>query len=391
MPRWLIGMLLALVGCCCSSIGLVLMKHSTAVEADLPLTRRRFFFLGFVFLIVNASVIDVVAFSLAPITLIAPFTGVTIVITSFIASTGWLYVKETLDVYDTTSTGITLMGVLLTSLYGPHIDEVTEDVDVLYGYFFAPDFVRCMTILGVALAGGWVVNAGGLAATTARRPKDRLESPPGSPRPAANPTASTILSIMLYAYTAALAGAMSMLLLKVIGTGLFAAIEHDEPLLTPGWFFSFGGLAGCALVQLTFLNQTLANSPVSFGVPMYQALLTVLTILSGGIFFSELDSMRGFDFLVFSTGVGITLLGLALHSSHRSEVQKQQERQQAHAQAQAQQHAQPCAAVPGMAADVECCGSGGGAACGADVGGARVCLPRVSSHERTRLLQQPSE
>ena len=51
----------------------------------------------------------------------------------------------------------------------------------------------------------------------------------------------------------------------------------------------------CALVQLTFLNQTLANSPVSYGVPMYQALLTVLTILTGGIFFSELEAMHGFD------------------------------------------------------------------------------------------------
>ena len=49
-------------------------------------------------------------------------------------------------------------------------------------------------------------------------------------------------------------------------------------------------------------DQTLANSPVSYGVPMYQALLTVLTILTGGIFFSELEAMHGFDYLAFCCG-----------------------------------------------------------------------------------------
>ena len=42
------------------------MKHSTNTESSKPVLQRTFWWLGTVFLIVNASVIDVVAFSLAP-------------------------------------------------------------------------------------------------------------------------------------------------------------------------------------------------------------------------------------------------------------------------------------------------------------------------------------
>ena len=67
MERWLIGVLLALLGCMSTAVGMVLMKHSTLAESDLPFLQRRFFLVGFLFLIVNASLIDVLAFSLAPL------------------------------------------------------------------------------------------------------------------------------------------------------------------------------------------------------------------------------------------------------------------------------------------------------------------------------------
>ena len=39
MEPWLIGMQLALLGCFSSAVGLVLLKHSTNVEGNLPLVR----------------------------------------------------------------------------------------------------------------------------------------------------------------------------------------------------------------------------------------------------------------------------------------------------------------------------------------------------------------
>ena len=68
---------------------------------------------------------------------------------------------------------------------------------------------------------------------------------------------------------------------------------------------SLFGLIACAIVQLSFLHRTLANSPVSYGVPTYQTLLTVLTIVSGGVFFSEFDRMPPAHFVCFVAGVAI--------------------------------------------------------------------------------------
>ena len=311
MPTWLIGMFLALLGCCSNAIGLVLIKHSTAVESQLSFWRRRFWWTGFCFLIVNASIIDVVAFSLAPLALVAPFSGVAIVITTMLASSGLLYVKETLDDNDVTSTAITLLGVFITTAYGPHVDDGATSAAVLYSNFRRRDFAQCMSILVTILALAWAFEV--VAAVRRQR--------------SGQPVRIVAARIVLYAYTAALSGAFSMLLLKVIGTGLRMHIEHREPLLTSGWLLSFVGLGCCAVVQLSFLNRTLANSPVSYGVPTYQALLTVLTIITGGMFFSEFRHMPPFDQLAFSCGVLVTLLGVGLHTTHRSELQLQQQQQ----------------------------------------------------------------
>ena len=50
-----------------------------------------------------------------------------------------------------------------------------------------------------------------------------------------------------------------------------------------------------------------------------QTLLTLLTILLGGIFFSEFKRMGVFSMLVFAMGVGVALAGFCIHTSHRAQ------------------------------------------------------------------------
>ena len=158
MEPWVVGLLLVFVGCFSSAIGLLLMKHSTSAEAALPFFRRKFWFLGFTFLIVNALVIDVVALALAPLSLVAPFSGVTIVIASWLASSGLVFVKETLDWWDTTSTCIALVGVTVTSIFGSHASPVYSAAD-LYAYFSKPAFQAYLALSLSALAVLWLLYA----------------------------------------------------------------------------------------------------------------------------------------------------------------------------------------------------------------------------------------
>mmetsp|Transcript_11237 Transcript_11237/g.18826 ORF Transcript_11237/g.18826 Transcript_11237/m.18826 type:complete len:276 (+) Transcript_11237:176-1003(+) len=260
MEGWLVGVLLVLLGCLCSAVGLVLMKHSTNVETHLPFFKRPFWFAGLVFLMFNALVIDVVALSLAPLVIVAPFSGVTIVFTSWLASSGLLFVKETLDIWDTSSTIIALIGVTIASLFGPHASAAPSASDI-YGYFGKLDF-RCFfgaAVIGLGLM--WLPFVAGVA---------ELRS-------------SNLYRTVLFSYTSALFGSSSLLLLKVVGSGIRAWMESDTNVVHPIYLSCVVVLVMCAVVQLGFLHATLANSPVSYGVPTYQTLLTVLTIVSGGL------------------------------------------------------------------------------------------------------------
>ena len=97
MEDWAAGLLLVLLGCISSSVGLVLMKHSSTAEAHLPFATRVFWWAGFALLLTNALLIDVAALSLAPLSLVAPFSGVTILFTSWLAASGLLYIKVKLQ------------------------------------------------------------------------------------------------------------------------------------------------------------------------------------------------------------------------------------------------------------------------------------------------------
>jgi len=147
--------------------------------------------------------------------------------------------------------------------------------------------------------------------------------------------------ILLFAYTAALCGANSMLLLKVIGSGLRSFVELRADLVTPLWVACLLALVGCAAVQLYFLHNTLANSPVSYGVPTYQTLLTLLTIVSGGIFFSEFAEMGSVDFGLFFVGVAIALFGVGLHTQHRRQLDDEGSQRRAASKRDGQPHSAP--------------------------------------------------
>ena len=47
----------------------------------------------------------------------------------------------------------------------------------------------------------------------------------------------------------------------------------------------------CAPLQLYLLHATLAGSPVGLAVPMYQAMMILMTISAGGVFFDEFASI----------------------------------------------------------------------------------------------------
>ena len=130
-------------------------------------------------------------------------------------------------------------------------------------------------------------------------------------RPLPNSRARTVLS----AYCASVSGAQSQLFLKVISVGLHTIGTGDASAATsPAFIISLLGLAFAAPLQLILLNSTLASSPVGYAVPLYQALLIILTAAAGGIFFREFAHSSVGSSVAFAVGSLVSILGLALLS-----------------------------------------------------------------------------
>ena len=227
--------------------------------------------------------IDVVALALAPLSLVAPFSGVTIVIASWLASSGLVFVKETLDWWDTTSTCIALVGVTVTSIFGSHASPVYSAAD-LYATSRSPPSRRTSRSRS-ALAVPWLLGAANVGRCARRRRGSRScssrtrrrlrlgEPPPAQGRRLGHPRRAPDRHRRLR--LAALRG---------------------EP----------RGARLCALAP-RLPHFTLANSPVSYGVPYRTA--PVLTIVSAASSL-RIDRMPPAHFGVVA--VAISLLGVAL-------------------------------------------------------------------------------
>merc|ERR1719265_2959828 len=84
--------------------------------------------IGFVCLVVNGTIIDLIAYGMTPLALIAPFAGLTIIFSSVIAVVGWVSKKETIDSAQWTAILIVVSGIAIVSSAGPHDSQrVTRD------------------------------------------------------------------------------------------------------------------------------------------------------------------------------------------------------------------------------------------------------------------------
>ena len=311
-----LGLSLVICGCASSALGLALMKRSSDVEQGpiLPRFWRRWrWWAGFIFLVVNATVIDLIAYGLVPLALIAPFAGLTMFFSLCLAASGLIHKREALSTRHVLGSVLVVSGVTVASTFGPHANgdvSSMSEVLALFGNasFVAFAFVTLLTV-GAYLA---VLHSSAL-----RRYR---------PSPTAH--ATTIFS----AYSSAVCGALSQLFMKVVSLAL-----HEATTTGPGAVIASGGLPAVVValigllstapLQLYLLNATLASSPVSYAVPVYQALLVLLTTAAGGLFFGEFarTTLEG-DCAYAGGGVlaiaGLSVLGAAASAS---EEKKQKE------------------------------------------------------------------
>jgi hypothetical protein len=191
--------------------------------------------------------------------------------------------------------GVILAGVTTVSLFGPRSPEGDPpDMPTMLTYFYNPSFVLFSVVSSVIIFS--FVATQSCACGRAWLSKH------------------AVLKTLCNAFTAAGCGALSQMCLKIVATAIRETVSGKPGLTSLAFWASLFGLAAFAPLQLVLLNSTLAGSPVSFAVPVYQTLLIVLTILAGGTFFLEFGSMDAAHGLVFGLGVALAVVGLCILS-----------------------------------------------------------------------------
>ena len=272
MPDYTTGILLICLGNLCAATGLTLMKSSTVHEGEKPFFLRWRWLAGFSFLGVLTTVVDVYVLGFLPLSVVAPFAGLTIVFTLAIASTGLLNEPEPLRHTDVIGIGFIIVGEVVVSVFGPHSSHGLTSAEIMadaqkpvFAAFAAASMATVLT---------WVA-LGMLPAARERCLRAAAEA--GG--------AASLLATALSAYSAAVCGALCQLFVKVVAVTLHTTggdfTGPDSPWRSLPPYFAFVGLAVCAPLQLYLLDTALTGSAVSYAVPVYQALLIFLTTAAG--------------------------------------------------------------------------------------------------------------
>jgi drug/metabolite transporter (DMT)-like permease len=288
-----LGLALVVTGCASSAIGLALVKLSSDRESALPFYRRWRAMIGLFFVAVVATALDVVSYSLVPLSIISMFAGLTMVFTICLAVTGVFHVREQLSRQQLGGAVLVLIGITLSSTYGPRSSS-TDSIERLVHRSANPTFISFAFVtlsLAITFLVALVV-------------------------PRLHALLPTTMKVVGAGYTASVCGTYSQLFMKVVSIAA-ARATHVGPaaFAHPAVFVAITWLLVTTPMQFVLLNVALACAPISFAVPIYQALLVMLTTTAGGLFFHEFARTSAASNMGYALGFTTTLLGVVAMSA----------------------------------------------------------------------------
>ena len=154
LPLHLIGMGFAVASSLCSTIGLLIQKHSAAVEAGKPMCRRWRFWVGFSLNLGSEAILSSTALYFTPLSLIAPMGGLTVIFNALLVHFGVVCgIREKLSRLEWSCTIVVMMGVSLATISGPGSTTTGPlDLDALPQRMARPAFASfAATMVGIVV------------------------------------------------------------------------------------------------------------------------------------------------------------------------------------------------------------------------------------------------
>jgi len=303
-PMVPLGLGLMVVGTIASALGMLCLKraHGPAF-AHVPWYRNSWFWLGVLLFVVTAAGLDVVVFAIVPLSLIAPFAGLTIVVSFCFATIGCCGVRETPTKTSIVAVAFITAGVTICSVFGPHDNGELDPADLCQLFDTNP------TLFALCISGGFLFFIFSLTTTFyADSVRATLHSWSGA---------------LLLALLAALFAGLTQLQFKALSSALLEGIQVlFDPTHIPHQMYTNTGqfvlqiltVLSSAIAQIGFLNYAISAAPVAYSVPAYQAGLLIATLVLSGWVLGEYDSLSFFNNMMFWLGSSVVASGMLLNA-----------------------------------------------------------------------------
>lgn len=306
---WVIGFSIAVIFSFLASIGINLqkkaLKQNELVPEPLPAYRLPLWMLGFILCAVG-SVLDFVAFGLAPQTLLAPLAALTLVWNMLLAP---CFNKEKLSKKDIVSTLIIFMGATIAVVFASH-SSPSYNLNMLMQLYRDPLTIVyfCVVFLTTMAHYAAVKIVHDFCLTSKRHRMIQVGTP----------AMWSTLCLVGYAGLAGTLGGQSVLfakssaeLMKGVFNGDASCFVHYQTYLIAL------ALAVCLGLQVKYLNGGLVHYDALSMVPVYQAYWVISGVLGGVIYFQEIRSFSVLQAVMFGLGISVSIFGVVLLSRRK--------------------------------------------------------------------------
>jgi uncharacterized membrane protein len=306
---WVIGFTIAVVFSFLASIGINLqkkaLKQNELLPEPKPAYRLPLWTLGFVLCAVG-SVLDFVAFGLAPQSLLAPLAALTLVWNMMLAP---CFNKEKLSKKDVVSTLIIFVGATIAVVFASHTSP-SYNLDMLLQLYRDPLTIVYFVVVVLAVVAHFaaikIVDSFCLMSK-----RHRLIQ-------VGSPSMWGTIRLVGYAGLAGTLGGQSVLFAKSSAELMKGVFNGDSSCF--GRYQSYLialALVVCLCLQIKYLNGGLVHYDALSMVPVYQAYWVISGVLGGVIYFQEIRTFSVLQAVMFVLGIGVSIFGVVLLSRRK--------------------------------------------------------------------------
>jgi len=304
-----LGMGLCILASVGSTFGLLMQKYAHVQQAALPEDEKYaesgsailspMWISGLLLLVAVPFPLDLVAFALAPQSLVVPLTGVTLVLNQVFAP--WM-LKEKVTKLDWIATAAIVAGIICATSFGNHC-SYTYTTSQMVSLFQAPAFyVSEMLYAILALVLVWWLAHGAQYVYAEQESLNQSRA-------------------IAFGILAGTIGGQQQIFLKASGELLESTFDGRGDWNRPEPFLIMVACALLAVGQIVLLNKGMVLWTAVKYLPVYNVSLIICSTTYGSIFYEEYIELDSLQIVMFTLGVSVVVAGALLLTLKRDSVQ----------------------------------------------------------------------